>query len=422
MRTILLFALQFIVLVSTAQRECASADYIKQQRLTKEQYKETPQAVESFVQQTLSGGGPSTTLSKVNASTIIRIPVVVHVMYNNAGNNISEEQIKSQIDALNRDFRRTNKDAVNTPDYFKPVAADVMIEFFLATSDPKGRPTKGIVRKQSNVAEWTMDDDIKFSAKGGSDAWDSKSYLNIWVGPLRKILGYSSEPGSPANKDGIVISTRAFGTIGVSAPFNLGRTAVHEVGHWLGLKHIWGDTYCGDDGIDDTPKQSTYTTGCPSGIRISCSNGPNGSMYMNYMDFTNDECMNLFTNGQKNRMRSLFYEGGSRSVLAVSKGLNAPWNFEPEVEEIPVSVTVLPAKVSSSIFPNPAGEEITLNAGDNQWIGKDVQLFNMSGLIIRNIRITNLTQKISLSGMPKGIYIIKGETAGIKMYHKIARL
>jgi hypothetical protein len=190
----------------------------------------------------------------------------------------------------------------------------------------------------------------------------------------------------------------------------------------LGLKHIWGDTYCGDDGIDDTPKQSTYTTGCPSGIRISCSNGPNGSMYMNYMDFTNDECMNLFTNGQKNRMRALFYEGGSRSVLAVSKGLNAPWNFEPEVEEIPVSVTVLPAKVSSSIFPNPAGEEIKLNAGDNQWIGKDVQLFNMSGLIIRNIRITNLTQKISLSGMPKGIYIIKGETAGIKMYHKIARL
>jgi hypothetical protein len=421
MRTFLLFALQFIVLIATAQRECASADYIKQQRLSKEQYIETPQAVEAFVQQTLSGGNPATSFSKVNASTIIRIPVVVHVVYNNSSNNISEAQIKSQIDALNRDFRRTNKDAVNTPAHFSSVAADVMIEFYLATADPKGRPTNGIVRKQTTVADWTMDDNIKLSSKGGSDAWDSKSYLNIWVGPLRRVLGYSSEPGGPADKDGIVISTQVFGTIGISAPFHLGRTTVHEVGHWLGLRHIWGDTYCGDDGIADTPKQSTYTAGCPSGIRISCSNDPTGNMYMNYMDFTNDVCMNLFTNGQKNKMRSLFYEGGIRSGLVASKGLSAPWNFEPEVIVLPVVVPETVTK-SSSFFPNPAGEEITLNTGDDKWIGKDVQLMNMSGLIIRNIRITNLSQKISLAGLSKGIYFIKGETVGMKMYHKVAKL
>jgi hypothetical protein len=139
------------------------------------------------------------------------------------------------------------------------------------------------------------------------------------------------------------------------------------------------------------------------------------------MDFTNDECMNLFTNGQKNKMRSLFYEGGIRSGLVASKGLSAPWNFEPEVIVLPVVVPETVTK-SSSFFPNPAGEEITLNTGDDKWIGKDVQLMNMSGLIIRNIRITNLSQKISLAGLSKGIYFIKGETVGMKMYHKVAKL
>src|SRR5205085_1117085 len=221
----------------------------------------------------------------------------------------------------------------------------------------------------------------KFSSSGGDDAWDSNSYLNIWVGSMFGLLGYSSEPGGPANKDGIVMSPSAFGTINTSGAYNKGRTGVHEVGHWLGLKHIWGDAYCGDDLVDDTPKQGNFTQGCPSGFRSSCSNGTLGDMYMNYMDFTDDACMNLFTQGQKQRMLSLFNNGGPRNALLLSSGLNTPWVANAPVDETPVSNSQF------KFYPNPAVGEIILNFEYNPaWIGQTISIINMNGTVLTKIQ------------------------------------
>src|SRR6185436_7443681 len=122
---------------------------------------------------------------------------------------------------------------------------------------------------------------------------------------------------------------------------------------WLSLKHLWGDTYCGDDGVGDTPKQAGYNIECPGVINITCGNGPYGDMYMNYMDLTNDACMNLFTQGQKARMRTLFDQGGPRSSLLVSKGLNPPLTSEIELPEED------PKWLHPQLYPNPATTQLT---------------------------------------------------------------
>jgi hypothetical protein len=393
-----------------AQRECASSTYIEEQKALNPNLSHAFADVESFVQRQKI----NTRVSGESALSLIRIPVVVHVIYNNASQNISDAQVKSQIEALNRDFRRDNADSVNTPERFRSLAADVRIEFVLATADPKGRSTNGITRKRTNVNYWESDDKIKFSAYGGDDAWDSRYYLNIWVGNLQYAIGYSSLPGGAAEKDGVVIATSVFGTINVASPFNLGRTAVHEVGHWLGLKHIWGDYYCGDDLVDDTPKQGNFTSGCPNGFRSSCNNGAAGDMYMNYMDYTADACMNLFTTGQMQRMRSLFNYGGPRNSLLSSTGLNQPWFEEASVEE------VLPVP-SATLYPNPARNEIKINV-DSSWIGKTVRIINASGVLQATIRLNSKDQKIDLSALKAGIYFLQGFSNNYKLSEKLIKL
>ncbi len=221
------------------------------------------------------------------ANEIITIPVVVHVLYHTANQNITNSQILSQLKVLNEDFRRMNADKANTPDAFKSVAADAKIMFCLAQINPAGRPASGIVRKYTTKEYFTVDDAMKFSAAGGDDAWDNKKYLNIWVCNIQNnVLGYASNPGSQADKDGVVIQFDAFGNTGTLRPgFNKGRTATHEIAHWMGLKHIWGDNSCGDDGIGDTPQQSGYNNSCPSIPHMSnCSPDANGDMFMNFMD------------------------------------------------------------------------------------------------------------------------------------------
>ncbi|HEV7620672.1 MAG TPA: zinc-dependent metalloprotease, partial [Flavisolibacter sp.] len=314
---------------------------------------------------------------------------------------------------------RQNADTVNTPARFRSVAADIQMDFALATADINGRATSGIIRKHTNTDWWLMDDEIKSSGSGGDDAWDSRYYLNIWVGNLQAVLGYASVPGGPVEKDGVVISTNAFGTINSSAPYNLGRTAVHETGHWMGLKHPWGDTYCGDDKVDDTPKQGSFTTGCPGGVfRSSCDNGALGDMYMNYMDFTDDACMNLFTAGQKQRMLSLFNPGGPRNLLLSSKGLQSPWVFTslPKTDETP--------HLSSSVhvYPNPASNEINLNLDDNTWIGNDINLLNLNGTLIISQKITSTTQKINVDQLKPGMYFIEANSNNGKIRQRFLKL
>ena len=231
---------------------------------------------------------------------------------------------------LNEDFSRTNNDANNTPLSFLPIVSDMQINFCLAQQNPDGNPTNGIVRKQTNLQSFPLyGNEIHYDTSGGSTAWDTKKYLNIWVCNIDTgILGWAQFPagGNPAT-DGVVIDYQKFGTTGtVSPPYDLGRTTTHEVGHWLNLWHIWGDNTCGDDFVNDTPEQEEANYGCKIHPHPSCNN--NGDMFMNFMDYTNDACMNSFTQGQKNRVWSAITN--YRYELLNSQGCTSPINLSSD--------------------------------------------------------------------------------------------
>ena len=259
---------------------------------------------------------------------VVTIPVVIHVV-TNSSQVVSDAQIQSQMNLLNADFRKANSDISNLPAAFSSLAADAEINFCLATQTPSGAATTGIERRVTTLASFGTNDNVKRFANGGLDAWDASKYLNIWVCKISgSILGYAQFPGDAPATDGVVITHTAFGNTGSAvAPFNKGRTATHEVGHWLNLYHIWGDdgTACtGSDLCTDTPNQADENYGCPAFPAVSCSNAPNGDLFMNYMDYTDDACMYMFTNDQKARMQALFAVGGLRSSLTVSPGCSAP--------------------------------------------------------------------------------------------------
>lgn len=383
----------------TAQKNCISHTYEQTRLKTNTGLADNLSRVESFINQKISGDSLLTTAR--GEETIIKIPVVVHILYHYPSEKISDEQVMSQIVALNQCYRRKSADTVKTPLYFQPLAADCNIEFQLATSDPRRRSTSGIIRKYTPITEWEANDKMKFSAEMGDDAWDAGSYLNIWVCNLNRVAGYASVPGDAANRDGIVIGFPSFGTINAQPGYDMGKTAVHEVGHWLGLKHLWGDEYCGDDGVTDTPKQAGYNVDCPSGISITCSNGPYGDMYMNYMDFTSDACMNLFTLGQKARMRALFNPGGPRYSLLSSAGLNPPLIFEIPVPEED------PKWLNPQLFPNPATNQLTLDLSyDARWVGKVIYIFNLQGQTVMTLPIASKVQQINITNLQAGVYFL----------------
>lgn len=315
-----LLALGFAALLagaSFAQRACHTMDVLERQRQQDPSLDERMQQIERVTENYLRNGSA---YSNERVTGVITIPVVVHVIYNSSKSqeNISDAQINSQIAVLNEDFRKTNADHVNVPSLFSSLKADTEIQFALATTTPTGAPTTGITRKASTRSSWGTNDDCKRSSLGGVDPWDPSRYLNIWVCNIGGgILGYAQFPGGSSATDGVVISPQYFGSSSkgsgfyLSAPFDKGRTATHEVGHWLNLRHIWGDANCGNDFVADTPTQQTSNGGCPTFPKPSCGN--TSDMWMNYMDYTDDRCMYMFTLGQKDRMRATFEPGGGRS-------------------------------------------------------------------------------------------------------------
>lgn len=302
------------------QRNCGTTEYMQQQFAQDPGYEERLQQIETFTQNYIAHEA-----EYEGTRAVVTIPVVVHIVYNTASENISDAQVYNQIDVLNDDFRRLNSDAGETPSAFLDEAADCEINFCLASVDPAGAATTGITRTSTTKTSFGTDDQMK-GATYGHTAWDRDKYLNIWVCDLGSgLLGYAQFPGGSASTDGVAIDYVYFGVGAAgSAPYDLGRTTTHEVGHWLNLYHIWGDdgNSCGgSDLVADTPNQADETYGCPGGtVRISCSNGPDGDMYQNYMDYTDDGCMNLFTNGQKSRIQALFSPGGSRVSITTSNG------------------------------------------------------------------------------------------------------
>ncbi|MDB5207256.1 MAG: zinc metalloprotease [Flavisolibacter sp.] len=279
-------------------RKCAS------QEVLEEQLKTDPQRARN-----LDELERKTELFKGRDQSIYRgagklyIPVVVNVVLPNAS-QVTNAQIQSQLDALNKDYNKTNSELASSSVYLASYSyanvANCQIEFYIQDA------VNDINRKNSSVATFGSNDAVKKTASGGLNPESATTKMNIWVCDLSSgLLGYAQFPGGSSATDGVVIDYQAFGTSAsypMYAQFNKGRTATHEIGHWFNLRHIWGDARCGNDLVGDTPQHDASNGGCPSTTHASRCTGKPLEQWMNYMDYTDDACMYMFSAGQKTRM------------------------------------------------------------------------------------------------------------------------
>lgn len=291
---------------AATERKCGSYEVLQEQLKADPSMRQRMNDIENFTQRFVNDPN----MQRISGDSMI-IPVVVNVVYKTGAENISLNQIKAQIDVLNEDYKGTNSDVVNIPGTFSAVkAGDTKIRFTLDT----------VIRKSTTVASWTTNNYVKQTSRGGLNATLPTKKLNIWVCTLSgSLLGYAQFPGGPTTSDGVVILNKAFGSRAKFSggyymnTYDLGRSATHEVGHWLNLRHIWGDANCGDDLVGDTPQHNAANYGCQApGVRSTCTGTP-VMMSMNYMDYTNDACMYMFSAGQKSRMQATYAVGGPRA-------------------------------------------------------------------------------------------------------------
>lgn len=343
--------------------------------------------------------------SKGNLNEIITIPFVVHVVYRTDEENISDERVYEQIEVLNRDFRNHNEDGNTVPEIFQLLRADTRIQFCLARRDPHGNPTNGIERLQTDVAEFPINlySSVKFTDQGGLDAWDNSKYLNIWVCNLvGNYLGFAQFPGGNPQTDGLVIDYEYFGISGTEIPFNMGRTAVHEIGHCFNLYHIWGDdenlpnTCSGTDYCHDTPNQEGPNYGIATyPILDNCTPHSPGVMFMNYMDYGDDAGMLMFTHDQANRIQACL--NTVRLSLKYSDACQPP-----DRESIYFN------KNSSVNYPNPADN--VLNIDISQFSGNfELKIYNVLGnlLVYQTYNSEVSLIKSDVSKLEEGIYFVE---------------
>ena len=342
---------------------------------------------------------------------VLTIPVVVHVVYKNATENISTSQINSQINVLNADFRRLNTDINSTPAAFRGLSIDPLIQFCLAQRDPSGAATTGIVRVQTTEPSFDPNTEhIKYTSLGGHDNWDPHSYLNLYVCDLQGIqIGYAKFPwqlaSSPAT-DGVELDYTVFGTTGTAtAPFDLGRNATHEIGHWLNLLHIWGgENAClGSDSVDDTPNHGSANFGVPTfPTTDACTPAYPGLMFYNYMDYCDDIALTMFTYGQFTRTEGALFN--ERLSLFTSVGCQ------------PVGINELHNTLDVSLFPNPSSGVVTLNVQSPLQVS--VEVFNVLGKKVFEDKIISQAT-IDLRNLSDGVYFIQIASGSERIMNKI---
>lgn len=353
-----------------------------------------------FVTNSLHSTVPKSNLSSVNAVQVT-IPVVVHVLFNNDEENVSDEVIYSQIEVLNQDYSYSNADKQFIPIPFQQFAGTSGISFCLASTAPDGSPTNGIIRKFTELEEFGTDDQMKFDASGGSNVWNATQYLNIWVCDIASgVLGYTYQPGVNANVDGVAIDYKHFGVNGTfGGNYNAGRTTTHEIGHWLGLFHPWGNSGSNfgcieDDEVEDTPRSQGPNYNCqlfPNNVSPECGNEPYGDMFMNFMDYSYDNCLYFFTKGQVTRMHD--------ALLSFRNQLGA-------AEGCIVGINSPDALVTPLMFPIPADDFLNLQL-PKACTGI---LQSAQGKHISSFQFSEGTQSFPTQDLPDGIYLLRFDT------------
>lgn len=376
---------------------------------------------------------------------IFQIPVVVHVLYENDQENLSDAVIKSQIDVLNEDYGRTNADTTETRAVFDTLAGKAKFQFYLATSDPQGNPTNGITRTSTTVSSFMTQQEMqtgqlmesmKKPSSGGVAPWPVEDYMNIWVcdislGGQIALLGYATPPNNLPNwqgdpltdpqYDGVVIHYAVFGRdaapdMGGGQTVNiLGRVATHEVGHYFGLRHIWGDGGCGqEDGIDDTPDAAQNGQNQCNHNQNTCTNSPYDypDMVENYMDYSDPSCQNMFTKGQVDFMYSVIVNNRSELPDTTNDGGSNP--DTTSIEKF--------SKSDLSIYPNPAKDNLTVDISKLKEVTR-LQLMDITGKMIWNSEYLldkNTTHlNVSTKGFSRGIYFLNAISKNSFVTHKI---
>lgn len=388
------------------------------QRACSEDAKDYSPAIHALVSEWMQSNNPPN--PRGIEATQMNIPIVFHVVYNTAQQNLADSFLISQVQVLNEDFQRLNADSVNTPAAFDSLAGGWNVTFRLANVDPNGVPTNGIHRVNTNVTAFMACDDVKFSAGGGADAWLPDYYLNIWVCNLGNgYIGQAQYPGGSPITDGLVLDYKVVGRNALVPPYNKGRTATHEVGHYLGLLHIWGaniNSCASEDSINDTPNQYAATLGCPQGIVTdACTPAGNGIMYMNYMDYTEDACMNLFTQQQVSRM--FLTLNAVRPSLINSFGYNDTQTsgFLPHQAQ----------DFQLFLYPNPVQNTLQFELKGEEMQDVSLTLTDVLGKIYEKRHISQLIQgelqQFEIRHLTSGLYFLQMESKGKKVVQKFVK-
>lgn len=404
---LLLFWVVVVHLDAQDVRQCDATSSLEDALIQHPELAQKRAEVESNIQAFLTNG------KTVNRDALV-IPIVFHVVYFSESENISDQQIYSQIAVLNRDYRKKNSNLSSVHPDFQKVAADIGFEFCLAEKDPFGNETNGITRTQTpypNIGIKNNFDgrkNIYYSDLGGEDAWDTQKYLNVWVCRMGdNILGTGSFPGGAIPSEvGVVIDLEAFGTMGTAqSPNNLGKTLVHEIGHYFDLQHVWGNVIgdCNvDDGIADTPEQERPTRGCPIERKVSCGSF---DMYNDYMDYSDDACLAMFTFGQKERMLAALQTARPNLLntdICSEKALESP------LEKI-------------KLHTNPVDDELFLSLTEGNIFEASATFYDVWGQVVLATELFYFpgNYPIDVSHLPQGLYFVVLSSSDAQVVRKI---
>lgn len=405
-KTKLTLFIALYAMIATAQLPCGSEEYETYLKDKDPNYEQRMQERRESIQEFLKDN------PNPRPQSIVTIPVVFHVVYQNSSQNLPDACLQDQIASLNRDFRKLNMDITKAPSQYQSIAADIEFEFCLASKDPQGNPTNGITRKQTSVSNFGVSDNIKFSSSGGEPIWDRDKYLNIWIGEIGSVGGFSPKGCTSASTDGIVIHWAEVGNCDKISNGDQGRTPVHEVGHWMGLSHTFqggcagmSSSNCSSAGdyVCDTPPvaQQSFSSNCSSQPN-TCSESPNQiDMIWNHMDYTHPACKVMFTAGQKALMyastascRSNIYSGAAAAAVCnLATNVNAILNDN-----------------DFQIYPNPSTGVFNIKSGLVGSKTVNISIRSLLGTVVHQTQADlfgGTETLVDLRGQAPGLYVVE---------------